>query len=226
MKKLLIVEDDILLNETLTYNLQLDGYAAIGVSTCQAAESALKKDIYDLIILDVNLPDGNGFELCKKIKASYDSPIIFLTANDMEQSMVKGFNLGADDYVTKPFHISVFMLKIKAVLNRVAAQKKRDVFDDGHLRIDFLELTATLEGEEILLTPMEYKTLKMFTQNAKNVLTRQMLLERLWDTYENFVDENTLTSMISRVRSKIETDKLQYIKTVYGMGYMWVGEGK
>lgn len=226
MKKLLIIEDDVLLNGTLKLNLQLDGYTAVGVFACHEAETVLKKETYDLILLDVNLPDGNGFDLCQKIKASCNTPILFLTANDMEQSMIKGFELGADDYVTKPFSIPVLMLKIKALLSRIHTQRKRDIFDDGHLQIDFLELTASVEGEVISFTPMEFRTLKLLTQNAKNVLTRQVLLERLWDIDRNFVDEHTLTSVISRIRSKIETDGIPYIKTVYGMGYLWVGENQ
>lgn len=226
MKKLLIVEDDVLLNDTLKLNLQLDGYTAEGVFTCQEAEQALQKETYDLIILDVNLPDGSGFALCKTLKAAYKEPILFLTANDMEESMVKGFELGADDYVTKPFSIPVLMLKIKAILSRLDTQRKRDVFDDGHLHIDFLELTASVHGAPLALTPLEYRILKLLTENTNIVLTRQVLLERLWDIDQNFVDEHTLTAAISRIRSKVEAGGASYIKTVYGMGYMWMGARK
>ena len=179
---------------------------------------------YDLIVLDVNLPDGNGFDFCEQIKERRpDTAVIFLTANDMESDMLKGFELGADDYVTKPFPISVFRKKISALLGRIQKQTGGDCYADGTLSINFSELTAELSGESITFTPLEYRLLKVLVRNPKIVLTRQMLLEKLWDADENFVDEHTLTVTISRIRGKIEVDGLQYIKTVYGMGYMWIG---
>jgi DNA-binding response OmpR family regulator len=179
---------------------------------------------YDLIVLDVNLPDGNGFDFCMEIKERRpDTAVIFLTANDMESDMLKGFELGADDYVTKPFPISVFRKKVSALLGRIEKQTGGDCYTDGTLSVNFSELTATLAGEPVIFTPMEYRLLKVLVRNPQIVLTRQMLLEKLWDADENFVDEHALTVAISRIRGKIEIDGLQYIKTVYGMGYMWIG---
>ena len=160
--RILVVEDDRLLNHTLCYNLNTAGYTVDSALTKSVAGSFLTKQDYDLIVLDVNLPDGNGFDFCREVKERRpDTAIIFLTANDMESDMLKGYELGAEDYVTKPFPMSV--------------------------------------------------------------LTRQVLLEKLWDADGNFVDEHALTAAISRVRNKIETPDRQYIKTVYGMGYMWIG---
>ena len=222
--KLLVVEDDRLLNNTLCYNLSSVGYTVDAAMTKSAADDLCKAQDYDLIVLDVNLPDGNGFELCRKIKERRpDTSVIFLTANDMESDMLKGFELGADDYVTKPFPISVFRKKVSALLARIWKQTGGDCYTDGTLSINFSELTAALAGEPVIFTPLEYRLLKVLVRNPKIVLTRQVLLEKLWDADENFVDEHNLTVAISRIRGKIEADGLQYIKTVYGMGYMWIG---
>ena len=222
--KLLVVEDDRLLNNTLCYNLSAAGYIVDAAMTKGAAAALCEEQDYELVILDVNLPDGNGFDLCEKIKERRpDTAVIFLTANDMESDMLKGFELGADDYVTKPFPISVFRKKVSALLARIQKHTGGDCYSDGTLSINFSELTAALAGEPLTLTPMEYRLLKVLVRNPQVVLTRQALLEKLWDTDENFVDEHALTAAISRIRGKIETDGLQYIKTVYGMGYMWIG---
>ena len=222
--KLLVVEDDRLLNNTLCYNLSAAGYTVDAAMTISAAVNFCEAQDYDLIVLDVNLPDGNGFDLCGKIKERRpDTAVIFLTANDMESDMLMGFALGADDYVTKPFPIRVFLKKVSALLARIQKQTGVDCYTDGTLSINFSELTAALAGEPIIFTPMEYRLLKVLVRNPQIVLTRQVLLERLWDADENFVNEHALTAAISRIRGKIEIDGLQYIKTVYGMGYMWIG---
>lgn len=222
--RLLIVEDDKLLNSTLVFNLSSFGYMIDSAMTKQGAENFCKKQDYDLIVLDINLPDGNGFDLCVEIKERRpDTAVIFLTANDMESDMLKGFELGADDYVTKPFPISVFRKKVAVVLERIKKQSCGDFYEDGKLRINFMEMAATLMGETVIFTPLEYRLLKVLVKNAGTVLTRQILLEKLWDADGNFVDEHALTAAISRIRGKIEADGLTYIKTVYGMGYMWIG---
>lgn len=222
--RILVVEDDQLLNNTLCYNLNTMGYIVDAALSKQSAENFIQKQGYDLIVLDINLPDGNGYDFCQKAKECHsDTAVIFLTANDMESDMLKGYELGADDYVTKPFSMSVFQKKLAALLRRIAKQSEEDQYNDGTFAIDFKEMTASLAGKTLVFTPLEYRLLKIFTKNPQNVLTRQMLLEKLWDIDENFVDEHALTVAVSRVRNKIETNKQQYIKTVYGMGYMWVG---
>lgn len=222
--RLLVVEDDRLLNDTLCYNLSEAGYTVDSAITKAEAARLSEGQDYDLIVLDVNLPDGSGFDFCKQIKERRpDTAVIFLTANDMESDMLKGFELGADDYVTKPFPISVFRKKVSVLLGRIQKRTGGDRYTDGTLSINFSELTAELSGTPITFTPMEYRLLKVLVRNPKIVLTRQVLFEKLWDVDENFVDEHTLTVTISRIRSKIEVDGLQYIKTVYGMGYMWIG---
>lgn len=224
--RILVVEDDRLLNNTLCYNLSVAGYTVDAAMTKSVAMQFSEKQDYNLIVLDVNLPDGDGFEFCQNIKERRpDTAVIFLTARDMESDQLHGFELGADDYVTKPFPMSVFQKKVAALLARISRQNGGDCYDDGYLFINFSEMTATLAGQAVSFTSMEYRLLKVLTKNPQIVLTRQVLLEKLWDIDGNFVDEHALTSAISRVRNKIEAENHQYIKTVYGMGYMWIGGG-
>ena len=223
--RILVVEDDRLLNTTLCYNLSADGYEVEAAFSKSVAGRLCGKQDYDLIVLDVNLPDGNGFDFCRDMKErSPDTAVIFLTAKDMESDMLRGYELGAEDYVTKPFPMSVFQKKLSVVLGRLAKQSGGgDCYEDSALSINFSEMTASLSGKALVFTPLEYRLLKILTKNPQNVLTRQVLLEKLWDADGNFVDEHALTAAISRVRNKIETEGCQYIKTVYGMGYMWIG---
>ena len=205
MKQILIVEDDSLLNKTLAYNLASDGYEVMAALNAKNAEAKLTTNEYDMVLLDINLPDGNGFELCKLIKPEHpDTVVLFLTANDQESSQIRGYEVGAIDYITKPLPL-------------------QDIFDNGKLFLDFSEQRAALNGKPISMSAMEFKMLNLFCKNPKRVLSRQLLLEKLWDIDENYVDEHTLTTSISRLRSKIEVDGDIYIKTVYGMGYQWMG---
>ena len=224
--KILVVEDDRLLNNTLCYNLSAAGYEVDAALTKSVAERFCRKQEYDLIVLDINLPDGNGFELCKLIKPDHpDTIVIFLTANDQESDQIRGYEVGAVDYITKPFVIGALQRKIKAMFSMLEHHRPaKDIYDDGMLFLDFSEQTASLNGKPLTLSPMEYKMLNLFRKNPKQVLTRQQLLEKLWDVDEKFVDEHTLTTTVSRIRSKIEADGgTPYIKTIYGMGYQWTG---
>lgn len=222
--RILVVEDDKLLNSTLCYNLSMSGYDVDSALSKGAAMRFFAEQTYDLAVLDVNLPDGNGFDLCRAMKKKNpDTAVIFLTARDLESDQLRGFELGADDYVIKPFPINVFQKKVSALLSRIQKQSAIDCYDDGNLVINFSEMSAALAGEDISFTAMEYRILKILTANMQTVLTRRILLEKLWDTDGNFVDEHALTCAISRIRAKIEAGSFQYIKTVYGMGYMWVG---
>ena len=229
MKHILVVEDDSFLNKMVTYNLTADGYDVISVLNVKTATQALNSREFDLVLLDINLPDGNGFELCKLIKPQHpDTIVIFLTANDQESDQIRGYEVGAIDYIIKPFVIGALQRKIKAMFAMLEHHKPaKDIYDDGRLFLDFSEQAATLNGKSLSLSPMEFKMLNLFRKNPKQVLTRQQLLEKLWDIDERFVDEHTLTTSISRIRSKIEADGgAPYIKTVYGMGYQWTGGEK
>ena len=228
MKRILIVEDDNLLNKTLTYNLISDGYNITSALNAKTAADLLTVSEYDLVLLDIHLPDGSGYDLCKFIKPEHpDTMVIFLTANDQESDQIRGYEAGAVDYITKPFSIGALQRKISAMFAMLEHHKPaKDLYDDGRLFLDFSEQTASLNGKPLTLSPMGYKMLYLFCKNPKQVLTRRHLLEKLWDVDENYVDEHTLTTTISRIRSKIETDGKACIKTVYGMGYQWIGGEK
>lgn len=224
MKKIIIIEDDALLNKTLAYNLISDGYEVTSAYTCSEARNLLKNN-YDLVLLDINLPDGNGLNLCTEIKKrNSESYIVFLTANDKESDMLKGYEVGGADYITKPFSVAVLCKKITAIFETMEQHHPRhDLYEDDFLKIDFSEQTATRNGEPIDFTPKEYRTLLLFVKNRKLILTKTQLLEKLWDIDGDFVDEHTLTTIISRIRKKIETDEHKYIRTSYGIGYQWIG---
>lgn len=228
MKRILIIEDDSLLKKTLAYNLALDGYEVISANNCSSARHHLRENNLDLILLDINLPDGNGIDLCREIKErGMDSYLIFLTANDQESDIIEGYEAGGADYITKPFSIAVLTKKIAAVFENLDTRMpRRELYDDGFLRIDFSEQSAAVNGNPVDFTPKEYRTLFLFIKNPRIILTKRQLLEKLWDIDGDFVDEHTLTTMISRIRKKIELDHRKYIKTTYGMGYQWIGSDR
>ena len=225
MKRILIVEDDALLNKTLAYNLSSDGWDVTPALNAKTAAALLAGTEYDLVLLDINLPDGNGYDLCRLVKPEHpDTVVIFLTANDQESDQIRGYEAGAVDYITKPFSIEALQRKIRAMFAMLEHHRPaKDLYDDGRLFLDFSEQSAALNGKPITLSSMEYKMLYLFCKNPRQVLTRQRLLERLWDVDEKFVDEHTLTTSISRIRGKIEAEGDTYIKTIYGIGYQWTG---
>lgn len=227
MAKILVVEDHLPLSTGLCFELDTSGYLTVAAYNCQKALKLIKIDHFDLAILDINLPDGDGFELCREIKKEQPQlPVLFLTAKDLEQDVLKGFDLGADDYVTKPFHMQILKRRVEVALRRGAENTKalEEGYDDGFLRLDFRTLTAVRNGEQQPMTPNEYKLLKILTAHAGNLVTRQILLEKLWDCDGNYVDDHTLTVTMNRLRAKIEDAGHSYIRTVRGMGYIWTGE--
>ncbi len=226
MEQILVVEDDLALSTGLCFELDAAGYVTQAAYNCRKAEYLVEQEKFSLVILDVNLPDGNGFDLCRTIKSRYpELPVLFLTANDLEEDMLKGYNLGAEDYITKPFRMSILLKKVEVALRRgtVAAEKKteEECYRDDFLEIDFGALTAVCGGEKLSITPNEYKLLRVLVANVGNVVTRRMLLEKLWDCDGNFIDDHTLTVTMNRLRAKIEDKEHVYIKTVRGMGYIW-----
>jgi len=208
MKQILIVEDDSFLNKMVAYNLTADGYGVTSALNARTAADAIRQREFDLVLLDINLPDGNGFELCKLIKPQHpDTIVIFLTANDQESDQIRGYEVGAVDYITKPFVIGALQRKIKAMFAMLEHHKPaKDIYDDGRLFLDFSEQTASLNGKPLTLSPMEYKMLNLFRKNPRQVLTRGQLLEKLWDIDERFVDEHTLTTS----RRTLHQDRLRH----------------
>lgn len=224
MSRILVIEDDEMLNAGICFNLQKAGYDPIPVNNLTSAQPLIRKQEIDLILLDVNLPDGNGFDFARKIKSYNQKPFIFITAHELDDEIINGFELGADDYITKPFNIKVVMQRIQAVLRRVSGVSHDTVLNCGNLMINFETHTVKKNGTPLSLTPTEFKLLYIFVKNPGTALTRSLLLEKLWDSEGNFVDEHTLTINISRLRSKLSDETYHYIKTIYGMGYQWIGD--
>lgn len=225
MNKILLIEDDKDLNTGLTYDLESENYKVFSTLTLGEGLSVLSEKEVDLILLDGNLPDGDGFDFCRSVKSERDIPIIFLTARDMDQDEMRGFDCGADDYITKPFKMPILHRRIKAALRKAAADgSERIQYDDGHLKIDFDTMAASLGGKPLTMTPTEFKILRLLIANAERVMTKTLLLEKVWDSTGNFVDEHAVAVNINRLRKKIESEEHPYIKTLYGMGYQWKGK--
>lgn len=225
MKEILLVEDDRTLSETLIRHLNQNGYHTTFAYTKEDAVTKIKKMKFDLILLDITLPDGEGFAVCEEIRQiSTDTRIIFLTAKDLESDILKGYNMGADDYVTKPFSLPVLLKKIAAVTNRMEKEFYGMIYSDSYLRIDFAALTAYTVDEPIELTPLEFKFLELLVKNSGHIVTREKILDVVWDRRGNYVEESSLNSMVSRIRGKIDSADHRYIKTVYGTGYMWIAD--
>lgn len=227
MERILVVEDDLALSAGLCFELDAAGYVSVPAYNCKKAAYLLETDSFSLVVLDVNLPDGNGFELCQDIKANRpELPVVFLTANDLEQDILNGLDMGAEDYITKPFSTSVFVKKVGILLRRGQGSAQRDTaaFDDGNLRIDLEKMLAVKNGEKLAITPNEYKILRILIANAGRIVSRGQILENVYDTDGNFIDDHTLTVNITRLRGKIEDEDHPYIKTVRGMGYAWIGK--
>lgn len=218
----LLLEDDEAIGIGLSYSLENEGYQVIWEKTVKAAMQAIKKEVFSIYILDLTLPDGNGYEVCKKIKEQGDYPVVFLTAYDDEVNVVMGLELGADDYISKPFRVKELMARLKTILRRYNRETSGGVVKIGNLEIHTQEAKVYKNNQEIILTAMEYRLLLTLLNNRAIILTRNQLLESMWDVDGDFVNDNTLTVYIKRLRDKIEDNPAnpEYIKTIRGMGYM------
>lgn len=221
---ILLVEDDRTIAAGLEYSLEQEHYTTITCYDADTAKQVLNTQLDDitLCLFDLSLPDGSGYELCKFVKERCDIPVIFLTAMDEEVHVVMGLDMGADDYITKPFRIRELLSRIKSVLRRYQKQSSaRPVIDLGSVRIHSLEGKVYKQGEEISLTALEYRLLLIFANHIGQVLSRSQLLEQIWDAAGDFVNDNTLTVYIKRLREKIEDDPQHptMIQTVRGLGY-------
>lgn len=217
--KLLLVEDDQGIVENLTAFLKEENFEVEAVSGQKDAIQCLEEKKYDLLLLDVSLADGNGFAVCAAAKAITDIPVIFLTASGDEYSVVTGLDMGADDYIAKPFRPRELVSRMKSVLRRCG--KTNALFKIGEISVDTVKGTVSKGGGELFLSALEYRLLLMFVNHRGEVLSRNRLLEEIWDIAGEFVNDNTLTVYIKRLREKIEDDpqKPVYIKTIRGMGY-------
>lgn len=219
MKKIFLVEDDKTISKNLILLLRSEGFTVSHASTQGEAVQMLAACKFDMALVDISLPDGNGFAVCTEIKQMQGIPVIFLTASGDEASVVTGLNMGADDYVTKPFRPRELIARINATLRK--ADLEPSVFDRNGLVVDITSGIVKKNGNEVFLSALEYRLLLIFINNPGNIITRERLLDELWDAAGEFVNNNTLTVYIKRLREKIEDNpaKPQMILTVHGMGY-------
>ncbi len=219
MYNILLIEDDRPLNKAISVYFKKEKFYVLSSFSGQEALDILSQNNLDLIILDINLPDLSGFDLIEQIKIiNSNIPILILSACDLDSAILHGFNLGAEDYVTKPFNIEILHKKINVILKR---NTKNTFYKDDHLFFDKNTSKLVIDNKEIKLTPLEFKLLSLFLENQNQIILKETIIEKIWDSNENYVDEHTLLVNISRLRNKIEDDKHHYIKTVYGLGYRW-----
>ncbi len=221
MDKLLLIEDDMPLAMATSFAIETEGFKVTHVTTLKDAGAKLNSDSFSLVLLDANLPDGDGYTFCKSIREQgFTLPVIFLTALDQEVNVIQGLEVGADDYVTKPFRVRELISRIKANIRRSQVNSSSgEVIVFGAFRIDLAGHKVTKEGENINLTPSEFRLFTTLLKNKNQTLTRSALLEQLWDIDGDFVDDNTLSVYVKRLREKLGGDK-DYIQTVRGVGYM------
>ena len=224
IKKILLVEDDLSLIDGLKFFIEKNGFYVDIAKTVREALEIFEDDNYDLLILDLTLPDGTGFEICKKVRQSSNIPIIFLTASDEEINVVMGLDIGGDDYITKPFKLNELISRINALMRRAKLSNiEQNQIHSNSIMINLEESRVFKNKNEIEVTTAEYRLLCLFMKNPNIVLTREKILDRLWDNNGSFIDDNTLSVYIRRLRCKIEDDpeKPKYLLTIRGTGYKW-----
>ena len=223
MKKILMIEDDTDLLEGLSFSLQLDNYEIACASTCRQGLSLLNAEHFDLLLLDCNLPDGNGFDLCTQIRRSTPIPILMLTARETEMDEVKALELGVDDYMRKPFSLAVLKARIKKLLQHT---ERPNLLLSNGIAIDKDACTVDRGTDEIICSQTEYRLLLYLVENKNRVLSKDQILNHIWDSGGKYVDDNTVSVNIRRLRTKIEEDASnpRFLKTVYGLGYLWKEE--
>ena len=220
MKHILLLEDDAALGQGIRFALENDG---IHVELCTAlsqAQSILPGKDFDLLILDVNLPDGSGLDLLREVRRTSAVPIILLTANDLETDIVYGLESGADDYITKPFSVSVLKIRLQNILRRKGERNEavQTTITSGDVTLDLRTFRAFSQGEELDLSMTEFRLLQFFLENKNRALLKEQILQRVWDVDGNYVEENTLSVNVSRLRRKLGKDR---IRTIQGIGYLW-----
>ena len=222
MQKILLLEDDITLGNGIRMALQSPSVQITLCRTLAQAQNALAQNSYDLLILDINLPDGSGLQLLEQVRNTSRVPVILLTANDMEMDVVMGLEAGADDYITKPFSLAILRARVNAQLRR-SIPVKTSCIEIGRFQFDFDRMEFRKDGQAIELSKTEQKLLRILIENRGQTLSRGMLVDKIWTDGAEFVDENALSVTVKRLRSKLEDtpSSPQYLKTVYGIGYTW-----
>lgn len=219
--KILIVEDDRGLNQGITLALKEEGVEFFSAFTLAQAQKIWENEVVDMVLLDVNLPDGSGYELLKEIRRTSQIPVLMLTANDLEIDEVTGFSLGADDYITKPFSLMVLRARVERMRFRIR-QTEAYGYEDERFQFFYDEMRYLADGQEIVLSKTEQKLLKLFTEHIGQTLTREQLVDALWTGDRKYVDENALSVTVNRLRRKLEGKGRECpIQTVYGLGYVW-----
>ena len=222
-KEILLVEDDDSLNRAIEVKLVKEGYQVYSAASVKEAEDLWRLHEVPLVICDVDLPDGSGLNFCKRLRQESDVLFLFLTAMDTEVDMMSGYDAGADDYMTKPFFLSVLVSKVNTLMKRLLKEMQPEIFISGCVTLLPEEKRVKKNGEYLNLTAKEYKLLSFFLLNPMRILSKNQLLEAIWDVDGEFVDENTLAVNIRRLREKIEDDPSNpvFLKNVRGLGYLW-----
>ena len=222
MYRIMLVEDDRELGETIKSLLTLKGYDVTLIGSVK--EYNKHTEVYDMYLLDVKLPDGDGFQICEKIRHNLDAPIIFITSCDDEESIVKGLDIGGDDYVTKPFHNAVLLSRISANLRR-SMFNAGNIYKKGDIVVDFDRYKISCQGDELNISTNEFDIVRILIENKGKVVRRDAIYEKIWDIHGNFVEYNTLTVAMSRIKAKLGTygeKHQQYIETIRNVGYRWI----
>ncbi len=222
MTQILIVEDDKSLNQGIILALREEGRSLHPAYTLSQARQIWKKETIDLVILDINLPDGSGYGLLREIRQGSAVPVLMLTANDLEIDQVTGFSLGADDYITKPFSLMVLRARVERTLKRMQGETISSDYTDTRYHFRFQEMVFLADGEEVTLSKTDQKLLRLFTRHPGQILSRSRLAEAIWTDGADYVDENALSVAVNRLRRKLQgKEKTCPIQTVYGLGYVW-----
>ncbi len=218
-KKILIIEDDIDLREGLHFSFASDGYDVYDAGSKRDGMREIKKGIYDFVLLDCNLPDGTGFDLCREVRDFSRIPIIMLTARDTEMDEIKALELGVNDYLSKPFSLGVLKARMKRIMS---AKTEKTNLSSGNISVDQSNFKVYKNGEEVILSRLEYRLLVYLIENKNHVLSKEQILSRIWDSDGKYVDQNTVSVNISRLRTKIEdASDSKHIRTIHGVGYIW-----
>lgn len=226
MSKILIIEDDTDLREGLLFSFTADGDEVKGAGTKRDGLREIAQGSYDLVLLDCNLPDGSGFDLCREVRRTDQIPIIMLTARNTELDEIKALELGVDDYISKPFSLGVLKARVKRILRSKPDGRGAYRLQSGPVEVNQNTCKVYKGGEEVSLSPLEYRLLLYLIENRNHVLSKEQILERIWDSDGKYVDSNTVSVNISRLRTKIEEDPSapKMIRTVHGIGYIWKEE--